>query len=48
MKTLALSHIIPGNGADERFEAARDGFDGKLIIGRGLDVIGVGAPRSGG
>ncbi|WP_371113012.1 MBL fold metallo-hydrolase [Rhodococcus sp. JVH1] len=48
VKTLALSHIVPGNGADERFEAARDGFDGKLIIGRDLDVIGVGAARSGG
>lgn len=47
VKTLALSHIVPGNGADEQFEAAKDGFDGKLIIGRDLDVIGVGASRRG-
>ncbi|MFJ9173895.1 MBL fold metallo-hydrolase [Streptomyces sp. NPDC102360] len=41
-KTLVLSHIVPGNGEDSQFRRAGDGFDGRLVIGRDLDVIGVG------
>ncbi|MFJ9084359.1 MBL fold metallo-hydrolase [Streptomyces sp. NPDC102384] len=43
-KTLVLSHIVPGNGKDTQFQRAADGFDGRLVIGHDLDVIGVG-PR---
>lgn len=42
--TLVLSHIVPGNGSDEQFERAAQGFDGRLVIGRDLDVIGLDRP----
>lgn len=43
--TLVLSHLVPGNRPDRVWEACAEGFDGRLIIGHDLDVIGVGGPR---
>lgn len=42
VKTLALSHIVPGNRPDAVWEACGNGFDGQLVIGHDLDVIGIG------
>jgi hypothetical protein len=42
VKTLVLSHLVPGNRPDNVWEACGNGFDGQLIIGHDLDVIGVG------
>ncbi|PRA11686.1 MBL fold metallo-hydrolase [Arthrobacter sp. MYb211] len=40
--TLVLSHLVPGNRPDEVWARCAEDFDGKLVIGRDLDVIGVG------
>ena len=40
--TLVLSHLVPGNRPDEVWEGAAAGFDGRLVIGHDLDVIGIG------
>lgn len=42
VKALVLSHLVPGNRPDSVWEACGKGFDGQLIIGHDLDVIGVG------
>ncbi|WP_309076204.1 MBL fold metallo-hydrolase [Paenarthrobacter sp.] len=42
VKSLVLSHLVPGNRPDSVWEACATGFDGELIIGHDLDVIGVG------
>ncbi|MCW3468792.1 hypothetical protein OMK68_03825 [Rhodococcus pyridinivorans] len=41
---LVLSHMVPGNRPDSTWEGCGAGFDGRLVIGHDLDVIGVGAP----
>jgi ribonuclease BN (tRNA processing enzyme) len=40
--TLVLSHLVPGNRPNNVWEACGNGFDGQLLIGHDLDVIGVG------
>lgn len=42
--TLVLSHMVPGNRPDSTWEGCGAGFDGRLVIGHDLDVVGVGAP----
>ncbi|KSZ58372.1 metallo-beta-lactamase [Rhodococcus pyridinivorans KG-16] len=42
--TLVLSHMVPGNRPDSTWEGCGTGFDGRLVIGHDLDVVGVGAP----
>ncbi|WP_343902471.1 MBL fold metallo-hydrolase [Arthrobacter rhombi] len=42
VKTLVLSHLVPGNRPDEVWAGSGEGFDGQLVIGHDLDVIGVG------
>jgi ribonuclease BN (tRNA processing enzyme) len=42
--TLVLSHLVPGNRPDEVWEASGEGFDGQLVIGHDMDVIGIGPP----
>lgn len=42
--TLVLSHLVPGNRPDEVWARCARDFDGKLVIGRDLDVIGIGRP----
>jgi ribonuclease BN (tRNA processing enzyme) len=41
VKSLVLSHLVPGIRPDNVWEACGEGFDGQLIIGHDLDVIGV-------
>lgn len=41
-KTLVLSHLVPGNRPDEVWADCGKGFDGQLVIGHDLDVIGIG------
>ncbi|WP_457971725.1 MBL fold metallo-hydrolase [Arthrobacter sp. D1-17] len=43
VKSLVLSHLVPGNRPDSVWEACGKGFDGQLIIGHDLDVIGIGS-----
>ncbi len=45
VKTLVLSHLVPGNNPDELWLEAGKGFSGRLIVGQDLDVIGIGSPR---
>ncbi|WP_457971641.1 MBL fold metallo-hydrolase [Arthrobacter sp. D1-17] len=45
VKSLVLSHLVPGNRPDNVWEACGKGFDGQLIIGHDLDVIGVGSAK---
>lgn len=40
--TLVLSHLVPGNWPNEKWERAQKGFSGRLVIGRDLDQIGIG------
>ncbi len=42
VETLVLSHMVPGNRPDSTWEGCGAGFDGRLVIGHDLDVIGVG------
>lgn len=43
--TLVLSHLVPGNWPEHRWLRAGRGFSGRLIVGRDLDRIGIGATR---
>ncbi|SFC77649.1 Beta-lactamase superfamily domain-containing protein [Polaromonas sp. OV174] len=45
VKTLVLSHLVPGDTPRERWLKAQENFSGKLIIGQDLQQIGVGKPR---
>ena len=40
--TLVLSHLVPGNRPDKVWARSGAGFDGRLVIGHDLDVIGIG------
>jgi len=42
VRTLVLSHIVPGNAPDRNFAAAKHTFSGRLVIGRDLMRLGVG------
>jgi ribonuclease BN (tRNA processing enzyme) len=39
VRTLVLSHLVPGNWPEFRWQRAKRGFSGKLIVGRDLDSI---------
>ena len=39
--TLVLSHLVPGNWPQDRWERARGDFPGRFIVGRDLDVVGL-------
>lgn len=41
-RTLALSHLVPGNRPDGVWRRAKAGFSGRLVVGRDLDVLPVG------
>ena len=40
--TLVLSHLVPGNWLEERWDRARGDFAGRFIVGRDLAVVDVG------
>ena len=45
VKTLVLTHIVPGNTPVHKLLKAQKGFSGELIIGEDLMQIGIGRPR---
>ncbi len=42
VRTLVLSHLVPGNWPAEEWQRAKNGFSGTLVVGQDLDRIGVG------
>ena len=40
--TLVLSHLVPGNWPEERWDRARGDFAGRFIVGQDLAVVDVG------
>lgn len=42
VKTLVLSHLVPGNTPRQRWLKAQDNFAGRVIVGQDLMQIGVG------
>lgn len=46
VRTLVLSHLVPGDNPRERWEQAGANFSGRLVVGRDLGQIGVGRRRS--
>ena len=40
--TLVLSHLVPGNGPQERWLRAREGFPGRLVVGQDLAIVDIG------
>ncbi|MDI3387660.1 MBL fold metallo-hydrolase [Streptomyces sp. B-S-A8] len=45
VRTLVLSHLVPGNRPDSVWREARHGFSGRLLIGHDLDEVGIGERR---
>ena len=45
VKTLVLTHIVPGNTPVHKLLQAQKGFSGELIVGEDLMQIGIGRPR---
>ncbi len=45
VKTLVLSHLVPGNWPEHKWRQAQRGFSGQLIVGQDLDRVGVGRRR---
>jgi ribonuclease BN (tRNA processing enzyme) len=46
VKTLVLSHIVPGNAPNHHLRVAKKHFRGRLIIGQDLQRIGIGRRAS--
>lgn len=44
--TLVLTHLVPGNTPVEKWEKARVGFSGTLVVGEDLMVFGLGTPSA--
>jgi hypothetical protein len=44
VKTLVLTHLVPGNTPREKWEEARAGFSGDFYVGEDLMHFGIGAP----
>ena len=44
-KTLVLTHLVPGNNPDGRWQKAAANYSGRLVVGRDLLAVGVGARR---
>lgn len=45
VKTLVLSHFVPGNADEKVWRQAGRGFSGKLVVGNDLDEIGIGTKK---
>jgi ribonuclease BN (tRNA processing enzyme) len=41
IRTLVLSHLVPGNWPEDKWNRARGDFPGRFIVGRDLDVVGL-------
>jgi ribonuclease BN (tRNA processing enzyme) len=46
--TLVLSHLVPGNWPQERWERARGEFRGRFVVGRDLAVVDIGSSAGSG
>ncbi|GGG61492.1 hypothetical protein GCM10011374_25660 [Kocuria dechangensis] len=44
VKTLVLTHLVPGNTPREKWEEARAGFSGDFYVGEDLMHFGIGTP----
>ena len=44
VRTLVLTHLVPGNTPQEKWEKAQVGFSGDVVVGEDLMVFGLGAP----
>jgi len=42
VRTLVLSHLVPGNGPQERWLRAREGYPGHFVVGQDLTVVDIG------
>lgn len=42
VKHLVLSHLIPGNNPESRWQGARSGYSGRVTVGKDLMTFGVG------
>ncbi|WP_235079476.1 MBL fold metallo-hydrolase [Amycolatopsis orientalis] len=40
--TLVLNHLVPGNRPEHTWLRAQRGYSGKLVVGRDLDILGIG------
>jgi hypothetical protein len=43
-----LSHLVPGNWPQERWERARGEFRGRFVVGRDLAVVDIGSSAGSG
>lgn len=46
VKTLVLSHLAPADSTESRWRRAQEGFSGRVVVGKDLMWLGVGAPVS--
>ncbi|WP_274626738.1 hypothetical protein [Arvimicrobium flavum] len=47
VKTLVLSHLVPGDAPREHWLSAQETFKGELVIGEDLMSLTLGSERSG-
>lgn len=45
VKTLVLTHLVPGNTPQEKWQTAQTGFSGNLVVGEDLMHFGLGSVR---
>ncbi|MFC0582192.1 MBL fold metallo-hydrolase [Micrococcoides hystricis] len=45
VKSLVLTHLVPGNTPAEKWQQAAAGYDGDFYVGEDLMQFGIGAPR---
>ncbi|EYS93718.1 hydrolase [Cupriavidus sp. SK-4] len=48
VKTLVLSHLAPADSSESRWRRAQEGYSGRVVVGKDLMWLGVGAPVSAG
>lgn len=46
VKTLVLTHLVPGNAPVAKWRNAQKGFSGNLVIGEDLMHFGIGTPHT--
>ncbi|MCI9888407.1 MBL fold metallo-hydrolase [Micrococcales bacterium 31B] len=46
VKTLVLTHLVPGNTPVEKWQGAQEGFSGRLVVGEDLMHLVLGEPRT--
>ncbi|AQV96928.1 MBL fold metallo-hydrolase [Cupriavidus necator] len=46
VKTLVLSHLAPADSSESRWRRAQEGYSGRVVVGKDLMWLGIGAPVS--